>query len=203
MSRRFIFLLKSRSKVSTEAVLNHAWKVRPPAFRTSRRLRRVSSSLTRVEMKSIGVTRSGLRFEQPGDQRRRTPCRRGAATAVRVVARRDSFGLLGHVVDEIAVLSQLADERIDLAQRQLQQERPARSGGRRRYIEHASCAARSHSSAGGVGGGAAVLPRQRQHAQDALHADLAITAVDLDAKRANLTTAVVRSCKQLRRGSRT
>ena len=98
------------------------------------------------------------------------------------------------MVDEVAVLSQLADERIDLAQRQLRRDPPLDVAADEAVRRHAHL---DRSSAGGVGGGAAVLPRQRQHAQDALHANLAVAAVDLDAKRANLTTAVVRSRKQL------
>ena len=47
---------------------------------SSRSLRRVSSSATSVERKSIGAMLFALRFEEAGLERRR-PCRRGAAGA--------------------------------------------------------------------------------------------------------------------------
>src|SRR6266404_6096110 len=114
---RFVFLLKLKSKLSSVfcASRNCACFLRRSS---SRSLRRVSSSETRQEMKSMGAI--GSAWPGADASRARQQCRRGAVFVTHCLIRSDSFWLLlKFEIDEVAILGEFTNEGIDLPGSQL------------------------------------------------------------------------------------
>ena len=104
--------------------------------------------------------------------------------------RRGSCGISYLLVDEVAVETELADERVHLLQRE--------------WSRRAAFEVASKETVGGqaqlerglgrlLRRGGSVLPRKREHAQQAPHSRLAVLAVDLLAQRAQMGPGVPRS----------
>src|SRR5215472_12333576 len=109
---RFIFGLKVKSKLSRVLLGSR----NAACFRrrsSNRSVRRLSSSVTRQAMRSMGAMVSACAWRSGFPAPR--PCRRAGAVVTNVQAQWGScFVLLGLVFDEVAVQGELADERIDL-----------------------------------------------------------------------------------------
>src|SRR3954454_6161266 len=116
MVRRFIFLLKSKSKLSRAFC-----ESREPArlVRRSRRrsARRRSSSETSTETRSMGAMCSFWAWSRRLSRTEAIPPRRSCLRA-RSSSTRFIGTLLGHAVDVVAVQGQLADQGVDLPQGQ-------------------------------------------------------------------------------------
>jgi ribose 1,5-bisphosphokinase PhnN len=87
------------------------------------------------------------------------------------------------LVDEVAVVGQFSDQRVDLAQLQWRARLVFE------VVPYETVRGRPHFERGlacVLDGRRAMLPDQRAHSQDALHASLAVGAVDLLAKRADV-----------------
>src|SRR5438876_4322828 len=100
----------------------------------------------------------------------RRSCLRARSSSTRLIGR-----LLGHAVDVVAVLGQLADQGIDLAQCQ------RRLGVAVEVPPHEAVRWNAHlqgSGAGVVDGDGTVLAKQRSHTEDALDAPLAAVSMD-------------------------
>ena len=103
------------------------------------------------------------------------------------------------VFDEVAVLGQLADQRIDLVQAQ-RQLRVALQ-----VAAHEAVLIGAHFERGGAGivdAGNAVFLGQRQHAQNAAHRGLTLLAVYAAAERADLLAGMIGAAQQLLRAQR-
>ena len=100
----------------------------------------------------------------------------------------------GSVFNEVAIQSELADERIDLpqAQRQLriafQVAAHEAVFARARFQRHGASV---------IGGSDAVLLGQRQHTQDAAHRNWSLALVQGLAQRADVRSGLVRAAQQL------
>src|SRR4051812_12251943 len=172
MVRRFIFLLNSKSKLSRAFC-----ESRKPArlVRRSRRrsARRRSSSETSTEIRSMGAMCSfwawSRRFSRTEAIPPKRSCLRARSSSTRFIGT-----LLGHAVDVVAVQSQLADQRVDLAKRQ------RRAGAALQVAAGEAVGRHAHLQGGGAGvlDGDAVPAHQRAHAEDALDAPLALVSVD-------------------------
>src|ERR1035438_5940204 len=109
------------------------------------------------------------------------------------------FYLLGFVVDEVAVLHQLADQGIDLVQTQWSLRAAFQIAADEAIFLH------SHVERGGasfIDRRGAVLLGQGENAQDAAHSDLALLAVDGVAERTDVRSGAARSPQQLRSAQR-
>src|SRR6202140_2169917 len=185
---RFIFLLKLKSKLSS--VFCGSRKSACLRSRPSRRSpRRASSSKTRQESRSMGASGSAWAWRRRVSSTAAIPPRRSCLSDDRV--RSDSFFyLLGSVVDEVAVLHQFADQRIDLLQTEW---------GLRAAFQIAADEAvflNSHvqrSGAGFIDRHGAVLLGQGENAQDAAHSDFALLAVDGIAERPDVRSGATGS----------
>jgi hypothetical protein len=103
------------------------------------------------------------------------------------------------VIDEIAVLHQLANEGIDLLQTEWG------LGAAFQIATNEAIFLDTHFERGGagfIGCGRAVLLRQRQDAEDATHADFSLLAMDGIAERADVGAGAARSPQQLRSAQR-
>src|SRR5208282_4909490 len=113
---RFIFLLKSKSKLSRVA-----WGSRNSAClcrrSSSRSLRRVSSSEIRQEIRSMGAMASAWACSKRVSSTAAMPPSRNCRKA-RLISIRFMGWLRGFLFNQIAVLDQLADQGIDLLQAQ-------------------------------------------------------------------------------------
>src|SRR5688572_28097650 len=114
--RRLIFLLKSKSKFSSERCgsRNCACLVRRS---TSRVARRESSSETSAPMKSIGAMLSACACRMRVSTTSAIPPSRSWLRDL-VNSMRFISMLLRDAIDEIAVLGELSDERVDLTKRE-------------------------------------------------------------------------------------
>src|SRR6266700_1164263 len=185
MSRRFIFLLKSKSKLSSAR--SDSRKLACLVRRSSKlSARRRSSSETRTDIRSIGamcsVCACRRRLSKTAAMPPRRSCLRARSSSTRFIGR-----LLGHAVDVVAVLRQLADQRIDLAQGQ------RRLGIAVEVAAHEAVCRDAHLQCGGTGvvdGDGAVLAQQRSHAEDALDAPLTLVAMDGGAQSAHVFAGV-------------
>src|SRR5713226_4968478 len=114
---RFIFLLKSKSKLS-----RLAWGSRKSAClrrrSSNRSWRRVSSSEIRQEIRSMGAIASAWACRKRVSSTAAMPPSRNCRKARLISIRFLGLWLLGFLFNEIAVLDQLADQGIDLLQAQ-------------------------------------------------------------------------------------
>src|SRR6478736_1589913 len=197
MIRRFIFLLKSKSKVSSDlsASRKSALLVRLSS-RRSARLR--SSSETSTDSKSIGamcsVCACSKRLSRTAAMPPRRSCLSAWSSSTRFIGR-----LLGDAVDVVAVQGQLTNQRIDLTK----SERRARSAFQ--IAPHETVGGHAHlqrRSAGVVDADDAVLAHQRSYAEDPFDAPLTLVAMDGGAQRAHVLAGMRGHGQQLQCGHR-
>src|SRR6266436_1883880 len=175
---RFIFGLKVKSKLSSVLLGSR----NAACFRrrsSSRSLRRVSSSVTRHEMRSMGAMASAWAWCSRVSSTAAMPpsrsCRKERSNSMRFMFHSPWF-----CFDEVAVQGELADQGIDLPQTQWQFWITLQVAAHKVVIADAhfqSC------GAGIVNGCGAVLLGQRQHAQDAAYRNLAVLVVHPTAER--------------------
>src|SRR5271165_1403540 len=190
---RFIFLLKAKSKLSRVF-----WESRNCAcfFRRSskRSPRRASSSETRQESKSMGASGSAWAWRRRVSSTAAIPPRRSCLRHDRVQS--DSFlYLLGSVINQVAVLHQLADQRIHLLQTEWGLGVALQIAADKAVLLHSHL---QRSGAGFIDRRCSVLLGQRENAQDAAHAYFAFLAMDGIAERADMESGSTRSPQQLR-----
>src|SRR6266849_4897249 len=186
---RFIFGLKVKSKLSRVR-----WASRKPAGwrrRSSRRSeRRVSSSETRHEIRSMGGIDSACAWRKRVSSTAAMPPRRSWVSArcssIRFMGSLLVQGcgvLLSAGLNEIAVQRELADERIDLAQVQRQLRTAFQVAAHEVIFRRAGF--QGHG-AGVLRGRDAVLLGHREHAQNAAHRDFSVMAMQALAKSADV-----------------
>ena len=127
----------------------------------------------------------GLRLEQPGLE---GGGHAGAAELAQGALQFDEIhvGISSWVFcgDDVAVVGELADERIDLAERERARPGAARGSGGR--SGRSATPQLEGGGAGGVDDGRPVLLGEAEDAEDAAHAGLAVAAVDRRAQRADV-----------------
>ncbi len=106
--------------------------------------------------------------------------------------------LLGEIVDDVSVVGELADERIDSAQRELHGRMPLEVAAHEavrgdREIER--------GGAGIVDGGSSVLAGEREHAEDAPHAVLLLPVVDLLGETSDVLSCPLGAKEQILRAA--
>src|ERR1019366_5392417 len=97
-------------------------------------------------------------------------------------------------LDQVAILHQFADERIDLAQTQGSLRAALQDASHEAVLGHAQL--QGHGT-GLVGGRAAVLLDQREHAQNATHSEFGLSLMDDIADSADAGSSLVRPRQQL------
>src|SRR6202051_4269793 len=197
ISRRFIFGLKVKSKLSSvRCGSRKAACLRRRS--SSRSLRRLSSSATRHEIRSMGAMASACAWCSRVSSTAAMPPSRSCRNA-RFNSIRFMLALLGFVFDEVAVQRELTDQRIDLAQAQ----RHLRVA--LQVAAHKTVIADAHFQGGGTGpldAGSAVLLYQRQHALNSAHHGFSVLAVHPAAKRSDLRSSLVGAAQQGERAQR-
>ena len=98
------------------------------------------------------------------------------------------------LLDQVAILHQFADERIDLAQTQGRLRAALQDTSHEAVLGHAQL--QGHG-AGLIGGRAAVFLDQREHAQNAPHSEFGLALVDDIADSADAGSSLVRPRQQL------
>src|SRR5205814_9955040 len=128
---------------------------------------------TSTEVRSIGsicsVCACKRRLSSTAAMPPRRSCLRARSSSTRFIG-----GLLGHAVDVVAVVGQLADQRIDLT------ESERRLGVALEVPPHEAVRGHAHLQRGGasvVHSDGAVFAQQRAHSEDAPDAKLALVAV--------------------------
>src|SRR5579863_836403 len=195
---RFIFGLKVKSKLSS---VRSGSRKRACLRRrsNSRSVRRVSSSETRHEIRSMGAIASTWAW-----------CKRVSSTAAMPPsrswwsARSSSMRFMGvlltsSIFDEIAVQRELADQWINLTQTQRQLRVVLQVAAHE--VVFARACFQGHG-AGVIGGSNAVLFGQRQHAQDAAHRNLTMFPVHGSAQRSDMRSCFFGAVEQLFGGQR-
>src|SRR5271170_8506249 len=168
---RFIFGLKSKlSRVRSESRKRACLRRRS----SSRLVRRVSSSETRHEIRSMGAIASTWAWCNRVSSTAAMPPSRSWWSARPSSMRFMVILLVSSVLDEIAVQSELADQRVHLTQTQRQLWIVFQVAAYEVVLARARF--QSHG-AGIIGGSHAVLFDQRQHTQDAAHRNLAMFSV--------------------------
>src|SRR5712691_1689347 len=183
---RFIFLLKLKSKLSSV----FCWSRKPACLRrrsSSRSPRRVNSSETRLESRSMGVMASTWaccrRISSTAAMPPRRNWRKACANSIRFIW----FLLLRSLMDQIAVLHQFPDQRIDLVQAEWELRLPLEVAPHKVVLVHAHFQSRR---AGLISHCRTELLSQGKHAQDATHADLPLAGMDRLAEGADVCTSV-------------
>src|SRR6266853_3898094 len=198
---RFIFGLKAKSKLSS---VRSGSRKRACLRRrsSSRSVRRVSSSETRHEIRSMGAIASAWAWRNRVSSTAAMPPSRSWRSARSSSMRFMVILLTSSVFDEIAVQRELADQRINLTQTQRQLRVMFQVAAYE--VVFARTRFQSHR-AGIIGGSNAVLFCKRQHAQDAAHRNLAMFPVHGAAQRSDMRACFFGAMEQLfggQRGSR-
>src|SRR6188768_3070830 len=173
-SRRLIFLLKSKSKLSRLRCGSRNCACLPR--RSIRRvLRRASSSETSAPMKSMGAMFSVWACRMRVSTTSAIPPRRSWVSDLVSSTRFISWFLLGDAIDQIAVLGQLSDQRVDLAQADWRRGSAFQVAAHEAVGRHAELQRRS---AGVVDAERAVLAPEREHSLNSPHSSLLLALVD-------------------------
>jgi hypothetical protein len=106
---------------------------------------------------------------------------------------------LGSVFNQVAVESQLANERIDLAQAERRRRAPFQVTPHETVFAHAQFERRR---TGLVHGGRSVFLGQRKHAQDAAQRHRSFAVVHISAQRTDVPSGLLGSMQLLLRGRR-
>src|SRR6266702_3442711 len=185
---RFIFLLKAKSKLSRVFCASRNWAC---FFRRSSR-RSHAGRVRRRPGKRAGRWGRAVRLGPDADgSPARRPFRPGEVVCAHDRVRSDSFFyLLSSVVDEVAVLHQLADQGIDLLQTEWGLRAAFQIAADETVFLHSHF---QRSSAGFIDRRGAVLLGQREDAQDSAHTNFALLAVDGIAERADVRPGAARS----------
>ena len=101
---------------------------------------------------------------------------------------------MGSLLDQVAILHQFADERIDLAQTQRSLRAALQAASHEAVLGHAQL---QGQGAGLVGGRAAILLDQREHALNAARSKLGLSLVDGIAESADAGSSLVSPRQQL------
>src|SRR5271165_5702599 len=170
---RFIFLLKAKSKLSRVFWESRNWACL--VRRSSRRWpRKASSSETRQESRSMGASGSAWAWRRRVSSTAAIPPRRSCLRHDRVQS--DSFlYLLGSVVNQVAVLHQLANQRIHLLQTEWGLRVALQIAPDKAVFLHSHL---QRSGAGFIDRRCSVLLGQRENAQDAAHTYFAFLTMD-------------------------
>ena len=133
--------------------------------------------------------------------RARRPCRSSGAGAGRVAARRGSCRelLLGLARDHVAVVGEVTDERIDLAEREGHRRVPLEVAPHEAVVGDLQLQRRG---AGVVDGGGAVFLDQGEDPEEAAHAGLPVPAMEGLAERADVGPGAGGLREQRQRGGR-
>src|SRR6266852_4978724 len=182
---RFIFGVKVKSKLSSVLCTSrNAACLRRRS--SSRSLRRVSSSVTRQEIRSMGAIASAWAWRNRVSSTAAMPPSRSWRSARSSSMKFMVILLTSSAFDEIAIQSELADQRINLTQAERQLWVVFQVAAHE--VVFARACFQSHG-AGVIGGSNAALFGEREYTQDAAHRNLAMLSVHGLAQRADL-----RSC---------
>src|SRR5271169_401951 len=190
---RFIFGLKVKSKLSrvrSESRKRACLRRRS----SSRSVRRVSSSETRHETRSMGAIASTWAWCNRVSSTAAMPPSRSWWSARPSSMRFMVILLASSVIDEIAVQSELADQRIHLTQTQRQLWVVFQIAAYEVVLARARF--QSHG-AGVIGGSRTVLFSQGQHAEDAAHRNLAVFGVHGSTQRSDIRSRCFGAMEQL------
>src|SRR6266700_2150104 len=180
--RRLIFLLKSKSKLSSVRCGSRNW-----ACLLRRSIRRVllraSSSDTRAPSKSIGAICSVCACRMRVSTTSAMPPRRSWVSDLVSSTRFISIFLLTDAIDQIAVLGELSDQRVDLAQADRRAGAPFQVAAHEAVGRQAQLQRRATRI---VDAERAVLAPEREHALDAPLAHFRLALVDQRAQPADI-----------------
>ena len=194
ISARFIFLLKSKSKVSSERSGSRKRGLFvPPLEEAVLPPQQFVGDERRHEIDRRRASRSG---PAGGGFRGRRPCPRGGVDGARDRVRRDSWRVSCFAIDEIAIEGELPNERVDLAERQRHRQTafeiaPQKAIGRDAEIER--------GFGGVVDDGRAMFLREREDAEDAADAGGAVVLMDVVADDADGRPGALRRAQGPRR----
>src|SRR6202521_3093174 len=190
---RFIFGLKVKSKLSS----GRSGSRKRACLRrrsSSRSVRRGSSAETRHEIKSMGAIGSAWAWRNRVSSTAAMPPSRSWRSARSSSMKFMVILLTSSAFDEIAIQSELADQRINLTQAERQLWVVLQVAAHE--VVFARACFQSHG-AGVIGGSNAVLFGEREYAQDAAHRNLAMLSVQGPAQRADLRSCFFGAMEQL------